>query len=241
MADNDKPDSAEPAQAEAAVEEPPPQDEPQEAETAPAGAEAPDPTPRVSPLGAALVALNAELEQTRDRLLRTAAEFENYKKRSKRELGETRKRAEDKVVLEFLPVIDNLERALAHVEAGNEDDSGGLVGGVRMVHKQFLTTLERYDIRPFDSVGEPFDPELHEAVQQVAAEQPANSVAHELQRGYRRSDRLVRPAMVVVSTGPAPTVADGDARAQGEDDGDAPPAAEEEDGEGAVEPEQGER
>jgi len=156
--------------------------------------QAPVPT---SPLTLAITTLQQQKQETWDRLLRTAAEFDNYKKRSKRDVVDSTRRAEDRVVLDFLPIIDNLERALAH--ALEED---GLVDGVKMVHKQFLTTLEKYDIHPFDSVGQTFDPERHEAIQQMPSDQAAGDICNELQRGYIRGDRLVRPAMVVVSSGP---------------------------------------
>lgn len=152
-----------------------------------------------SALSGAIAALQSASAHNRDRLLRTAADFENYKKRSKREATAGAKRAEDRVVLDFLPVIDNLERALTHSGSSAE----ALLDGVKMVHKQFLTMLEKYEIKPFDSVGEPFSPELHEAVQQMPSEEPAATVCQEIQRGYLRGDRLVRPAMVIVSTGPA--------------------------------------
>jgi molecular chaperone GrpE len=157
------------------------------------------PSAPTSALSLAISSLRREKDETWDRLLRTAAEYENYKKRSKRDVSDAAKRAEDRVVLECLPVIDNLERALAHAE----EEEGALVDGVRMVYKQFLTMLEKFDIRPFDSVGEPFDPELHEAIQQIPSDMPSGVVCHELQRGYKRTERLVRPAMVVVSSGPA--------------------------------------
>lgn len=152
-----------------------------------------------SPVGEALLTLARERDQNRDRLLRTAADFDNYKKRSKRDQTDAVRRAEERVAQDFLPVIDNLERALAHA-AGSDDT---LAAGVRMVHKQFLSALEKHEIRPFDSVDQPFNPELHEAVQQAASDKPVGTVCLELQRGYRRGDKLVRAAMVVVSTGPA--------------------------------------
>jgi molecular chaperone GrpE len=172
-------------------------------------AKAEAPVGPISMLSLAVSGLLQERDQTRDRLLRTAAEFDNYKKRSKRDATESVRRAEDRVVQEFLPVIDNLERALAHAEG--ESETVALLDGVRMVHKQFLSTLERYEIKPFDSVGQPFNPELHEAIQQMTSDQPAGSVCHELQRGYLRGERLVRPALVVVSKGPgeAPASEDG--------------------------------
>ncbi len=166
------------------------------------GAEAAAPAPArgpVSLLASAISELQTAQRTQQDRLLRLAADFENYRKRSRRDLSDAARRAEEKVVLEFLPVLDNLERALTHADP----EIGGLVEGVQMVQKQFLATLEKYDIRPFDSVGLPFNPERHEAIQQVNTDAPAGTVCAELRRGYLRGDRLVRPATVAVSLGPA--------------------------------------
>ena len=174
-----------------------------------------DPPLYTSALSEAIVALQAAGGKNRDRLLRMAADFENYKKRSKRDATEGARRAEDRVVLDFLPVIDNLERALTHSSSSIE----AMLDGVKMVQKQFLTTLEKYGIKPFDSLGEAFSPELHEAVQQMPSEEPANTVCNELQKGYLRGERLVRPAMVIVSTGPAAEDAE---QAEQEAAGEAP-------------------
>lgn len=152
-----------------------------------------------SALSEAIVSLQDSYTKQKDHLLRVAAEFDNYRKRTKKEITDGTRLAETRLVLEFLPIIDNLERALEH--AGEAND--GLVSGVQMVHKQFLTTLEKFDIKPFVSVGSPFDPEYHEAVQQIPSEKPVNTVCNELLKGYMRGEHLVRPAMVVVSKGPA--------------------------------------
>lgn len=144
--------------------------------------------------------LQARAQQSHERMLRVAADFDNYKRRARKELSEARQQAENSVVVDFLPVVDNLERALAHA---SDSAAEGLVDGVRMVLKQFMQTLARYDIEPIESVGSPFDPEFHEAIQQVPSEEPKGVVVSELQRGYRRGGRLVRPAMVVVSRGPS--------------------------------------
>jgi len=156
-------------------------------------------------LAKAIVELQGAGRETRDRMLRIAADFENYKKRSRREQQDAVRRAEDKLVTEFLPVLDNLERGLTHAEGEN----GGLLEGMRMVHRQFLSLLEKYEIKPFESIGLPFDPERHEALQQIHSEAPAGTIAQQLQRGYLRGERLVRPALVVVSLGPAATGAQG--------------------------------
>jgi molecular chaperone GrpE len=139
-------------------------------------------------------------KSTHDRLLRTAADFDNFKKRSRRDQQEAVRRAEEKLVIEFLPVLDNLERALAHAEG----EHGTLLDGVAMVHKQFLALLERFDIRPFESLDTAFDPERHEAIQQAISDRALGTVCQVMQKGYCRGERLVRPALVVVSLGPAP-------------------------------------
>ncbi|MCC6746402.1 MAG: nucleotide exchange factor GrpE [Deltaproteobacteria bacterium] len=147
--------------------------------------------------------LEEEQKRTHDRLLRTAADFENFKRRSRTELTDSVRRAEDKVVCDFLPVLDNIERALAHVEVEATDPAvKSLVDGMRMVHKQFVGLLGRYGIQAVEALATPFDPEKHEAIQQQASDEPKGTVLRELQRGYSREGKLVRPAMVVVSQGP---------------------------------------
>jgi molecular chaperone GrpE len=165
----------------------------------PAAEPAPGPAVATSPLSEAVAQLHEASRATHDRLLRVAADFDNFKKRSRRDQQEATRRAEEKVVLAFLPVLDNLERALAHTEGV----PGNLFDGVAMVQKQFLATLERFDIRPFESIGQTFDPERHEAIQQASSDRPLGTICQVMQRGYCRGERLVRPAMVVVSLGPA--------------------------------------
>lgn len=151
-----------------------------------------------------LAELQAQAKRTHDRLLRTAADFENYRRRSRRDAQSAVALAEEKIAARFLPIVDNLERAIAHGEENGEvDDSQSLLDGVKMVHRQFLVALAECQIEPFESAGEIFDPELHEAIQQAESDVPRNTVTLEVQRGYRRGERLVRPAMVVVSSGPA--------------------------------------
>lgn len=150
--------------------------------------------------------LRQERDSLKDKLLRSAADFENYKRRAKRDASDSVKQAEDKVVCDFLPVVDNLERAIDHAKGKEqiaEETTKLLLQGVEMVLKQFVTTLEKYGISAVDSVGKPFDPELHEAIQQVHSDQPKNTVVTVFQKGYVRNEKLVRPAMVVVSKGPA--------------------------------------
>jgi molecular chaperone GrpE len=192
-------------------ETPRPQDEsaasasPPETPAAEEQPEQPDPPeqqnafkPPVSMLAKAIAELQEGNRGTRDRMLRIAADFENFKKRSRREQQDAVRRAEDKLVIEFLPVLDNLERALQHAES----EASPLAEGVRMVQKQFLTLLEKSEIKPFESLGLAFDPERHEAIQQTHSDAPAGTIAQQLQRGYLRGERLVRPALVMVSLGP---------------------------------------
>jgi molecular chaperone GrpE len=133
-----------------------------------------------------------------DRWKRTAADFENYKRRSKKELDEGQTRGREQVFRELLPVLDNLERALKHATA--EDP---LAAGVRMVEKQLVSALEKFGVTRFSAVGQPFDPSLHDAIQQVESPDLApGTVAQEFASGYMSSGRLLRPAMVAVAKPP---------------------------------------
>ncbi|MCK8603124.1 nucleotide exchange factor GrpE [Desulfoferrobacter suflitae] len=139
-----------------------------------------------------------EVVKLQDRILRLAAEMENTRKRLEREKSEGICFANESLMRELLGVLDNFERAIQHAESGTEADS--LLEGIRMIHKGLLDSLAKFGCKPFESVGETFDPNLHEAVmQQEAADEPENVVLQELQKGYRLNDRLLRPAMVVVS------------------------------------------
>ncbi|HVK68979.1 MAG TPA: nucleotide exchange factor GrpE [Polyangium sp.] len=143
----------------------------------------------------------AEAARTRDQLLRTAADFDNFRKRSRREVDDAQRRGRETTVKELLPVFDNFERALVHAEG--TADAKAVAEGLRMVLKQFLDTLEKMGIQRVVSVGQPFDPAQHEAIQHLESpEHPAGVVLYEVQPGYRMGDYLVRPAMVVVSKGP---------------------------------------
>ena len=136
-----------------------------------------------------------------DRLLRSTADFENYKKRVARERDDERKFAVERLLKDLLPVLDNMERAMeASRQAGHEQ----IVAGVEMVHKQFIEVLGRYGVEQFSALGKKFDPNFHEAMQeQETAEVPPGHVAMEFMRGYTLQGRLVRPAMVMVAKAPA--------------------------------------
>ena len=139
-----------------------------------------------------------ELEETKDKLLRLAAEFENFKKRMERERGLALKYAEESIIKELLPALDNLERALEQgKETHNAED---LLAGVELTHKGLMTTLEKFEVAPMDCIGAPFDPNHHEALaMEETDEMDPNSVLKEFQKGYTYKDRLIRPAKVVVS------------------------------------------
>jgi molecular chaperone GrpE len=139
------------------------------------------------------------LKETHERYLRVAADFENWKKRAHREKDEAVKYGSERLLKDFLPVVDNLERALA-----SSGEAEALREGVRLVHKQFVDTLGRHGVTGFSAVGEPFDPSKHEALmQQETSEVPPNTVVSEMAKGYLLHDRLVRPAAVVVAKAPS--------------------------------------
>jgi molecular chaperone GrpE len=142
------------------------------------------------------------LREVNERMLRYAADLENYKKRAAKEKEEIRKFGIEKLLRDLLPVLDNFDRALAQAEQGA--DLRSFSTGVQMTRRLFEETLGRFEVASFSAVGQPFDPQLHEALQQVeSAEVPPGTVVSEMVRGYTLAGRLVRPALVVVSRAPA--------------------------------------
>ena len=141
-----------------------------------------------------------EARDLEDRMLRVAAEFENFKKRMQRERESDLKYAEENLLKELLPALDNLERA---IEQGREtNDASALLAGVEMTYNGLRTTLEKFGLTPLAGKGEPFDPNFHEALAMEASpEAPANTILNEYQKGYMYKDRLLRAAKVVVSSG----------------------------------------
>jgi molecular chaperone GrpE len=146
-----------------------------------------------------LAKLESDNRELKDRLLRTAAEFENYKKRSKKEMDDSATRGREQLLKELLPALDNLERALKHAPEGDP-----LAVGVKQTEKQLLQALERFGVTRFSSLGKPFDPSVHDAIQQVeTSDHPPGSVAQEFASGYTLGTRLLRPAMVAVAKAPS--------------------------------------
>jgi molecular chaperone GrpE len=136
-------------------------------------------------------------------MLRIAAEFENWKKRARITQTEAESAVRERVLRDVLDIADNLERATTLTGPGGAVDGPAILKGVTLVLRVLQQKLERHEVRPFDSKGEPFDPRSHEAISRVeSADVPAGAVAVELQKGYRIGDKLLRAAMVSVSTGP---------------------------------------
>ena len=186
----------------------------------------PQETPAVAEAGAAeleearaaLAVKNDEAQALQDKYLRLAAEFDNYRKLSQRDLREASRFANESILRELLPIIDNLERAVKSAEDSPGGD--GLIRGVELTLKQFSETLAKFGVRPVESVGAPFDPTCHQAVVRVERmDVPENQVIEEFQKGYLLHDRILRAAMVSVVT---PPVGSPD-RDASNGDGDAPP------------------
>jgi len=138
-----------------------------------------------------------ERDALQDRLLRTAAEFDNYRKRMDRERRDLAEYTAGEAIKDLLPIIDNLERAL---QAPAQDDP--LRKGVELIHKQMLEMLRKRGVTPIEALGADFDPNVHEAVTHEESDQHREGeVMEELQRGYKVGERLLRPAMVKVAKG----------------------------------------
>jgi molecular chaperone GrpE len=149
--------------------------------------------------------LEAEKKENWDKFLRAAADLENFRRRSKRDLDDARADAKTRVLKEMLPVVDNLERAVQHAEeAVQASELTAMVDGIRLVLRQFAAAFERVDVTAVEALGKPFDPNLHEAIsQQETDEHAPGTVTSVLQRGYKLGDRLLRPALVVVAKAPS--------------------------------------
>lgn len=152
--------------------------------------EEPAPEPEASEPGAA---------ELKDQLMRLAADFENFKKRTRREKEDIRKFANEQLLKDVLPALDNLNRALAHVE----ERENPLVEGIEMVAKQFLGILDGYGVTTVNSKGKPFDPAVHDAMGQIPSDEyEPGCIADEFEKGYLIHGRLLRPAKVIVATAP---------------------------------------
>ena len=150
-------------------------------------------------LRAKLESKEEEAKETYDRLLRVSADFENYKKRSTREMEEFRRYANQSLLKEMLSVVDNLELAINSSNDEKETDKN-LIEGLNLTLNEILRVLEKFNVKPIEAQGQTFDPAFHEAVMREETDDfPEKTVISELQKGYLIHDRLLRPAMVVVA------------------------------------------
>ncbi len=149
--------------------------------------------------------LQAELEQTKERMLRIAADADNYKKRMEREKEKMVKYAGENILRELLPTVDNLERALEQAKTETKDADSKLASmleGIELTYKGLLSVLEKFEVTPIESVGREFNPDEMDALTMEASDEvPANHVISEFAKGYRFKDRVLRHAQVVVSSG----------------------------------------
>jgi molecular chaperone GrpE len=186
-----------------------PTDAPAEADREPDGDVIPvevEPPGAEPDVEARLANLEKDKKENWDRYLRAAADLENLRKRQRREIDDAKLESKGRVLKEMLPVVDNLERAIEH--ATNQAGTNPIVEGVQLVLRQFLTAFERLDVTPIDAGGQPFDPNLHEAISQQESDAPPGTVVQVLQRGYKSGDRLLRPALVVVAKSKPASVPD---------------------------------
>lgn len=200
-----------------------------------ASADAPEEGMNDDPEGR-IQALEEQLSREKENYLRLYADFENYKKRSARDMQEFRKYANENLFRELLPIVDNLERAVESSESG-QDDVRCIVEGVDLTLKEMLRLFDKFNLKPIEALGDAFDPSLHEAVgQDVSDEYGRNTVMRVFQKGYKLHDRLIRPAMVIVSAGPAtaPEKADDGQPEDRPGDGDGPEKTEAPDSESRI-------
>ncbi len=191
------------------------------AEHAAAGTEA-----MVAQLRSDLDKARGDAAAAQEKMLRVAAEADNLRKRTIKERNDAIRYGQENLLRDILPVIDNLERSLSHLPPGGQNEAlDALRQGVEMVLKQFLGVLDKYDVRPFDSIGQAFDPKRHEALSRQETDAAApGTVLSEAHRGYLLHDRLLRPALVTVACEASDgegQPAQGCAEAAGSDESDA--------------------
>jgi molecular chaperone GrpE len=144
----------------------------------------------------------AELAAANDRLLRLQAEMQNLRNRTSREIADERRYAALPILRDLLPVLDNIQRAIEAAEKAGEAEN--LLEGFRLVRQQLVTILANHGAEPIEALGQPFDPNFHQAIlHQPSNDAPADTVTMVTQQGYKLHDRVVRPAHVIVSSGPA--------------------------------------
>ena len=156
---------------------------------------------RIRELEEALAAKGQEAATNWDKYLRERADLENYRKRVQKEKEEILKYGNEQFIVEMLPALDNLERAVAHA---SEETLSAVIEGVKLTANMLLSTLKKFGVTPVETPpGTPFDPAFHQAMAQVeSAEQQPNTLVSEFQKGYLLNERLIRPAMVTVAVAP---------------------------------------
>ncbi len=179
-------------------------------------AEAEEETDPLQKLRQEIVVAKEEAGKNWDLYLRERADLENARKRHQRDREEAIRFANERLLKEMIPVLDNLERAVGHAEQG-DDDNQGLLEGVNMTINQFCKVLEDFGVKPINALGEDFDPNLHQAMGHVeTTDQAPNTVTSEFQKGYLLNDRLLRPSLVMVARAPNGATEDQDTEATGE-------------------------
>ena len=145
----------------------------------------------------------AKADENWDRLLRTTADFDNYKKRSAREKQDAIKFANENLISKLITVLDALDMALAATQNAQAESHRSLLAGIKMVYQQLKSTLAEAGLEEINAAGKPFDPNLHEAVsQKETTDVPEDHVAEQMRKGYKLRDRLLRPATVIVAKAP---------------------------------------
>lgn len=168
-----------------------------------AGSDGSDESPTGDSLADEIERLQADLEQAKDMAMRAQADAQNVKRRAEQDVEKARKFALERFCSELLPVVDNLERAL-EATAGEDAALAPIAEGVELTLKSFVDALRKFQIEPVDPVGEPFDPQMHQAMSMIEnPDAEPNTVLMVMQKGYTLNGRLVRPAMVMVSKAPA--------------------------------------
>lgn len=154
------------------------------------------------PMASEAAELRTQLDEAKERALRLQAEWENFRKRSRRELDEERRYADLRLLGDLLPVLDNMQRA---TEAATKSaDGGGLLEGFQLVKQQLENVLAQHHCQRIEALNHPFDPHLHEALmQQPTADAAPNTVIAVAREGFKLHDRVIRPAQVIVATAPS--------------------------------------
>ncbi len=155
--------------------------------------------PSIEELQKQIQQLKQQLEQLNDKYLRLAAEYDNYRKRTLKEKAELIKTASERVLIDLLPIIDDFDRAMEHINKASDIEA--LKQGIQLIYNQFKNFLKKQGVQEIQAIGQKLDTDLHEAVQQVPATDPdqKGKIVHVIQKGYKLNDKVIRHAKVVVA------------------------------------------